>query len=193
MKNRVLKVLACSIAAVLALGAGLALGACSGPSPEELIREDLAANLDRVKELDDATVEELVGSMGTIGLEDYGIEASDVVTSLLDGFDYTIDDIAVDDEGTSAVASVTVTCKSAADFNEQIEQAAADLMTELMDDPSGLELLGDTEALNARIGEVIMETLDGVELQQTPIEIGYSKTDEGWAASDATELAQIFS
>ena len=50
-----------------------------------------------------------------------------------------------------------------------------------------------TEALNARIGEVIMETLDGVELQQTPIEIGYSKTDEGWAASDATELAQIFS
>ncbi len=179
MKNRVLKVLACSIAAVLALGAGLALGACSGPSPEELIREDLTANLDRVKELDDATVEELVGSMGTIGLEDYGIEASDVVTSLLDGFDYTIDDIAVDDEGTSAVASVTVTCKSAADFNEQIEQAAADLMTELMDDPSGLELLGDTEALNARIGEVIMETLDGVELQQTPVEIGYSKTDAG--------------
>ena len=70
MKNRVLKVLACSIAAVLALGAGLVLGACSGPSPEELIREDLTANLDRVKELDDATVEELVGSMGTIGLED---------------------------------------------------------------------------------------------------------------------------
>ena len=110
MKNRVLKVLVCSIAAVLALGAGLALGACSGPSPEELIREDLTANLDRVKELDDATVEELVDSMGTIGLEDYGIEASDVVTSLLDGFDYTIDGIAVDDEGTSAVASVTVTC-----------------------------------------------------------------------------------
>lgn len=191
--NRVLKVLTCSITAVLALSVGLVLGACSGPSPEEVIREDLTANLDRVKELDDATVEELVGSMGTLGLETYGIEASDVVRSLLDGFDYTIDDITVDDEGTSAVASVSVTCKSASDFTERINQAATDLATELMNDPSGLELLSDEEALNARIGEVVMETLDEVELQQTSIEIDYSKTDDGWTASDASELAQIFS
>lgn len=191
--NRVLKVLTCSITAVLALSVGLVLGACSGPSPEEAIREDLTANLDRVKELDDATVEELVGSMGTLGFETYGIEASDVVRSLLDGFDYTIDDITVDDEGTSAVASVSVTCKSASDFTERINQAATDLATELMNDPSGLELLSDEEALNARIGEVVMETLDEVELQQTSIEIDYSKTDDGWTASDASELAQIFS
>lgn len=191
--NRVLKVLSCSITAVLALSVGLVLGACSGPSPEEAIREDLTANLDRVKELDDATVEELVGSMGTLGLETYGIEASDVVRSLLDGFDYTIDDITVDDEGTSAVASVSVTCKSASDFTERINQAATDLATELMNDPSGLELLSDEDALNARIGEVVMETLDEVELQQTSIEIDYSKTDDGWTASDASELAQIFS
>lgn len=191
--NRVLKVLTCSITAVLALSVGLVLGACSGPSPEEVIREDLTANLDRVKELDDDTVEELVSSMGTIGLETYGIEASDVVRSLLDGFDYTIDDITVDDEGTSAVASVSVTCKSASDFTERINQAATDLATELMNDPSGLELLSDEEALNARIGEVVMETLDEVELQQTSIEIDYSKTDDGWTASDASELAQIFS
>ena len=136
--NRVLKVLTCSITAVLALSVGLVLGACSGPSPEEAIREDLTANLDRVKELDDATVEELVGSMGTLGLETYGIEASDVVRSLLDGFDYTIDDITVDDEGTSAVASVSVTCKSASDFTERINQAATDLATELMNDPMAL-------------------------------------------------------
>ncbi|HJF44565.1 hypothetical protein [Thermophilibacter provencensis] len=193
MMNRVLKVLTCSITAVLALSVGLVLGACSGPSPEEAIREDLTANLDRVKELDDATVEELVGSMGTLGLETYGIEASDVVRSLLDGFDYTIDDITVDDEGTSAVASVSVTCKSASDFTERINQAATDLATELMNDPSGLELLSDEDALNARIGEVVMETLDEVELQQTSIEIDYSKTDDGWTASDASELAQIFS
>lgn len=193
MMNRVLKVLTCSITAVLALSVGLVLGACSGPSPEEAIREDLTANLDRVKELDDATVEELVGSMGTLGLETYGIEASDVVRSLLDGFDYTIDDITVDDEGTSAVASVSVTCKSASDFTERINQAATDLATELMNDPSGLELLSDENALNARIGEVVMETLDEVELQQTSIEIDYSKTDDGWTASDASELAQIFS
>lgn len=191
--NRVLKVLTCSITAVLALSVGLVLGACSGPSPEEAIREDLTANLDRVKELDDATVEELVGSMGTLGLETYGIEASDVIRSLLDGFDYTIDDITVDDEGTSAVASVSVTCKSASDFTERINQAATDLATELMNDPSGLELLSDEDALNARIGEVVMETLDEVELQQTSIEIDYSKTDDGWTASDASELAQIFS
>lgn len=191
--NRVLKVLTCSITAVLALSVGLVLGACSGPSPEEAIREDLTANLDRVKELDDATVKELVGSMGTLGLETYGIEASDVVRSLLDGFDYTIDDITVDDEGTSAVASVSVTCKSASDFTERINQAATDLATELMNDPSGLELLSDEDALNARIGEVVMETLDEVELQQTSIEIDYSKTDDGWTASDASELAQIFS
>ncbi len=191
--NRVLKVLTCSITAVLALSVGLVLGACSSPSPEEAIREDLTANLDRVKELDDATVEELVSSMGSLGLETYGIEASDVVRSLLDGFDYTIDDITVDDEGTSAVASVSVTCKSASDFTERINQAATDLATELMNDPSGLELLSDEEALNARIGEVVMETLDEVELQQTSIEIDYSKTDDGWTASDASELAQIFS
>ena len=193
MKSHTLRALTCSLVAVVALVAGLALGACSGPSPEEAIREDLTANLDRVKELDDATVEELVGSMGTLGLETYGIEASDVVRSLLDGFDYTIEDITVDDEGPSAVASVSVTCKSASDFTERINQAATDLATELMNDPSGLELLSDEDALNARIGEVVMETLDEVELQQTSIEIDYSKTDDGWTASDASELAQIFS
>lgn len=192
MKRRALRSLTCSIIAVLALGASLVLGACAGPNPETAIREDLTASLDRIKNLDDATVEELVGSMDTGELESYGITGSDVVKSLLDGFDYEIGAITVDEGGESAVASVDVTRKSATDFYEQVEQAATDLVAELVSDPSSLELLNDEEAFNARVGEVLMETLDGVEPRQTTVEVSYSKTDDGWTASDTSQLSQIF-
>lgn len=66
MKKRSLRVLVCSLVAVLAVACGLAVTACSsGPSDEELIRQDLTANLDEIKNADDSAIQDLLASEDT--------------------------------------------------------------------------------------------------------------------------------
>lgn len=194
MRENALRALSRPLVIVVALVSALALGACSGPGPsdEDAIRKDLSANLELVKGLDEQTVESLVGDMDTSSLEPYGIEGADIVRSLLDGFDYEIDAVTVGDGGETATAAVTITCKSAQDFYEAAAETSGDLVSELLSDPSNMELLSDQDALNLRVGEAIMAALGGIEPRDVTIEIGYGKSDGTWVATDASALSQIF-
>ena len=91
MRRSALKVLTGTLCATLALVGGLALSGCSGEKPEDAIRTDIASNFDAIKNLDDATIDELAEEMGSIGMEDYGIDTSELIASMADGFDYSID------------------------------------------------------------------------------------------------------
>lgn len=189
MRKGILRGLACSLSVVLALGCALVLGACSsGPSAEELIREDITTSLDQIKNMDDATMSELMETLDTSALEPYGVDGTELVKSLLGGFDYSIDSVSVD--GDTATASVSVTCKSATTFSTDLQAA----LQELLDDPDLMELATDEESLNERMGQIIMETLDGVEPETKTLELTYTQTDGEWALdeSSAAEVAQIF-
>lgn len=194
MRKHALRALSCTLAVLVALVSVLALGACSdsGPSDEEAIREDLSANLDLIKNLDESTMEGLVAEIDASSLEPYGIDGIDVVRSLLDGFDYRIDAVTVDEGGESATASVTITCKSVQDFYEAAAETSGDLVSELLSDVSNLELLSDQDALNLRIGEAMMEALDAIEPRDVTIDVGYSKSGDTWVATDTAALSQIF-
>ena len=191
MKKLATRAFATMIAAVLAVSCGLALGACSsGPDPEEVIREDLSANLDEIKNLDDEAIDELAEGMGNLGLEDYGVGAEDIVASMIDGFDYSIDSIDV--EGDAATASVTVTSKSMSELMDLDYDAMAD---DLIDAVMSEEIdATDDDAINAWVGEYVMGMIDAIEPSEKDITLTYVNGDDGWELDESSEseAMQIF-
>ena len=87
------------------------LSGCGGPSVEELITEDLTTQFDEVKNGGDdflAGLEEASGDE----FEQLGIDPKEYAKSYLEGFDYKIGDVTVDEDKGTATAEVTITCKS---------------------------------------------------------------------------------
>ena len=101
-----------TLAALLALSIGMVglAGCSSGTSDEDAIRASLSSELDSIKNIDDAFVNEFSESIDMSQLSVYGIDGVEFMKSYLSGFDYTIDSINVD--GDSATAQITLTCKS---------------------------------------------------------------------------------
>ena len=186
MKKLTLKALACTLCASLALVGGLVLTGCSGTDPEEAIRTDITTNFDALKSQEGALVDELAAQMEGMGLEDYGIEPSEVVTSVLDGFDYSIDDITVEDD--TATATVTVMSKSIS----PISDAMYDAIMEAID--SGELDVTDDEAVNVWAGNYIMSLLDAINPTEKTIELTYTNGDDGWELDEtsASEVESIF-
>lgn len=189
MKRTSLKVLACTLCATLALASGLVLTGCSGADPEEAIRTDLTANLDQIKNLDDAAIDELAEEMGDTGLEDYGIETSELIASMADGFDYSIESVEVD--GDTATANLTVTSKSMSELmNLDYDEMTNDLMSAI---ESG-EVTADEEGINAWAGTYIMDLVNGIEPSEKSLELTYVNGDDGWEldANSNNAVSQIF-
>lgn len=175
-----------ALVATVALACATLLGACSGVNPEELIRADLTTNLDLIKNADEETVSELMQDIDVEELEAYGIDGTELAISLLEGFDYSIDSITVEDD--VAVAELSVTCKSATALYGEVESLTIDLLS----DPSVYTMT--QEEIYAKAGELVMEALDEIEVRTTSIEVSYTKTSEGWEMDDASgdAFAQVF-
>lgn len=163
-------------------------GCQSGPSVEELIREDITTEFDSVTAEDSDFIEGIVESAGD-DFETLGIDPKEFASAFLDGFSYKIDGIDVDEENGTAVAKVTMTCKSMGDiltefqtvFSEKANEI--DLTTATQDD---LYKMG---------GEVMMGSTENAEPKENELELGYSKDDEGaWNIDDdaSTELMTAF-
>lgn len=163
-------VLACSL---------LALSGC-GPDSEEVIREAVTEELEGLKTLDEATLDELMADADASALadfEDYGINAREFVKAYLAGFDYAVDEVAVD--GDAAQVTVTFTCKSFADLQEALEASVAELVA----GPSAASM--STDELNAKVGELFMEAVNQIQVRTTdPCVLEYQETDDVWSPAD---------
>lgn len=190
MKRTSLRALACALCATLALVGGLVLTGCSGANPEEAVRADLTTNLDQIKNLDEATINELAEQMGDAGLEDYGIETVDLIASMAEGFDYTINSVTVD--GDTATASVTVTCKSATELMDLDYDAMTEDLLEAVE--AGEVDVSDEASVNAWTGEYLMGLLDALEPAEKDLDLTYVKGSDGWELDDdsRTAVEQIF-
>lgn len=190
MRRTAAKALTGMLCATLALVGGLVLTGCSGADPEEAVRADLTANFDQLKNLEGDALEEIADGMGNTGLEQYGLENIEVITAMLDGFDYTIDSVTVD--GDTATAEVTVTSKSMSELmNLDTDALTADLMEAVTSgelDPS------DDDAINAWAGEYMMGLVEQIEPSEKTISLTYVNGDDGWTMDDSStsEVAQIF-
>ena len=171
-----------TLATLLALSIGMVgLASCSsGTSDEDAIRASLSSELDSIKNIDDAFVNEFSESIDMSQLSVYGIDGVEFMKSYLSGFDYTIDSINVD--GDSATAQITLTCKSYTGYLQALAKAVGAGTA----DPDALAALSNDE-INQKIGEIVIGSLDGVELAATqPITITYTKVDGTWEPASST-------
>lgn len=191
MKRHTLRSLAVMVVAVLAVACGLSLGACSsGPSAEDIILEDITTNLDDIKNMDDATLDGLARQIGSVGLEEYGVDTGTLITSMIDGFDYSIESVEVEDD--TATASVTVTVKSMTEFmNFDYDVMADDIVDAVT---SGEIDTTDQDAFNAWVGEYIMAMIDDLEPVEKDITFTYVNGEDGWELDESSvnDAAQIF-
>lgn len=171
-----------ALAVLLALFVGMVgLSGCSGgTNDEEAIRASLTSELDSIKNIDDTFVNEFSESINMSQLSVYGIDGVEFMKSYLNGFDYSIDSINVD--GDNATAQITLTCKSYTGYQQALQQA----VDEITADPDSLASLSNDE-INQKIGEIVIGSLDGVELAATqPISITYTKVDGTWEPASST-------
>lgn len=158
------------------------LSACGGPSVEELIREDVDKAFSKVTPDD----EDLLAAMsdGADGsFEQLGIDYQEFATVYLDGFDYKIKDVVVDEEAGTADATVTVNMKSLSailtDFTTQFQEYVYSL------DPA---TIGAEKELYAKAGEILMDVVKNAEPAESDCVISYERDGEGvWSSTDDTE------
>ena len=166
-------VAACLAAVALSVGA-LSLGAC-GPSAEEVVRQGVADELERLKTHDEALLDELAADSGVDQLATYGIDAKSFIAAYLDGFDYRIDEVKVD--GDNATATVVLTCKKFDAFAQALTEAT----TALAED-------GQTAELD--VGQLVLEALGSVEpTESNPVELPFARTDNAWGPASGAEQA----
>lgn len=168
----------------------VALPGCnSGESAADVITEGLSAELDQLVNQKgddwDAMIASIEESQGT-ELATYGITAEDFTKALLGGFNYEITDVDVDEDSDTAVAHVTLTCKSLTDFNDKLTEAASNLMSD-----ESITSLSQDE-LNTKIGETVLQVLNELKTKETELDLQINRDEDGvWSEDEsvATEVA----
>ena len=166
------------LAAVVCAMMALTLTACASESAEDIIRNDLTEELEAIKNLDQEILDELLASMGDLGLEEYGITSEDLCRAWLDGFDYSIDSVVVD--GDSAVATVTISCRSLID-------GMYAWYYDVLDDESIYSM--SEEELNAYIGSALFEALSNASIETNTVDLPYVLNGDTWYEDDGFDEA----
>ena len=168
--------------ASIVLSVSLMLGGCGGPDAAELIEQDISKTFDTlvVKEGD------AYEAMKTSFVEDFGevpgVDPSTLYTSLLDGFNYSVDGVQVDEETGTAVAKMTIKIKSMSDI-------FTTWLTDLSSvDTSTFDGMSEDE-MATYSGELLMTAVSSVQPKEATIEIHYVLNKEGgWELAEDENL-----
>lgn len=160
-------------AAVLSLGV---LSSC-GESTEQIITDSLTAELDSIKNMDESFMSELSSDPSIQDLEEFGIDTNKFIASYLNGFDYRIEGVSVEDD--TATATVVLTTKGFQEFNNALETALGDILNS-----PDLATMGE-EQIYAAVGEKVMAAIESITPQETdPIQITYQLVDDTWTPTE---------
>lgn len=158
-------------ATLLSFGA-LTITGC-GKSDEEVVREGVARELDQIKNMDPEFIESIAADSLGNQFEAYGIDTTEFMRTYFAGFDYTIDNVTVD--GDTAVATVTLTCKSFTEIYTAITDKATELSTN-----SDIGNMSEDE-VNQLIGTTIMDAVGSVTATQTaPVDLTFQLNGNTW-------------
>ena len=167
------------------------LSGCGGPSIEELITEDLTTQFDEVKNGGDDFLSGLEEASGD-EFEQLGIDPKEYAKTYLEGFDYEIGDVTVDEDKGVATADVTVdedkgvataevsiTCKS---MNKIVE----DFSTQYQEKAAALDTVPSDDELYKMAGQVMVDVTKATEPRKTTVIFKYTCNDDGeWSADDS--------
>ncbi len=160
-------------AALLSIGC-LSLAACQSQDPVEAVRDTVETQFNKVKDLDEETLQQYTTESDDNESEDffkqYGISYEDFLKAYFDGFDYSIDDITMNDDDNEAIVTITLTIKS---YNE--------VMTDVMQSAlsTAFDLTLSEDERNQALGDGLMEAADKVSPSELkPIELTYTLNDD---------------
>lgn len=181
------KLLSLTLCLVAALSMVL-LSACnSGPSAEEVIRDGLSSEFDQIVNKDGDDWKDMVEEVGQdADLSEYGIDSTEFVNSLFDGFNYKITSVDVDEDDNTAVAHVTITSKSMNEVMGAVETAATDLLK----DESIYSLSQDE--LYQKVGEAMMDAINGVQPRDVDVDLKLTRDDDGEWSEDDSVSTDVF-
>lgn len=157
--------------------------ACS-PSNEEVIRETVTQEFDAYKNHDDSAISKIAQKAENEGMGQLGITGQDFAEAVIDGFDYSIDSIEVNDK--KATVKLTVTSKSTSDFETKFDAS----VNAFVEDPSTEYMPIDEK--NAQIGEIAMQTFKDTEIVNEEVTLEFELQESTWVSTNATEaLGQL--
>ena len=154
------------------------LSGCGGPSVEELITEDLTTQFAEVKNGGDdflAGLEEASGDE----FEQLGIDPKEYAKTYLEGFDYEIGDVTVDEDKGVATAEVSITCKS---MNKIVE----DFSSQYQEKVAALDTVPSDDELYKMAGQVMVDVTKAAKPKDTKVTFKYSANEDNeWSADDS--------
>jgi hypothetical protein len=160
------------IAIVCALALTLGLTACgSAQSEEDAVKKAVASELDQFKNVSEEAYNAFE-SAGGEQIEAMGIDGKEFIDAWLDGFDYTIGDVAV--EGDTATVKVNLTSKNLVGALMNIQSEATTYFQE-----NGVS--SQDEAYKA-IGQLMMDDITNATPESMDVELTLEKDSKGnWA------------
>lgn len=164
------KFVAILTAGLLVIGA-LCLAGC-GQDNAQLIREKLAEELDAFKNMDDSAMSQIATVAENAGLDEAGIDSQEFAAAVLEGFDYSIDNVAVD--GNNAVATVTIVSKSSSDFEKRINEAIQSITND-----ADLQSM-DQDAIMDKLSSSVMQAFADTEIITETADIEYALNGNTW-------------
>lgn len=154
------------------------LSGCGGPSVEELITNDLTSQFDEIKNGGDDFLSGLEQASGD-EFEQLGIDPKEYAKSYLEGFDYEIGDVTVDEDKGTATAEVTITCKS---MNKIVE----DFATQYQEKIAALDTMPSEDDLYKMAGQVMVDVTKAAKTKDTKVTFKYSANEDNeWSADDS--------
>lgn len=155
-----------------------ALAGCAASS-RDVLQDTVEAEFNSYKNHDDAVLEKIARTAENGGLAELGISPSDFATQVLNGFDYTIDNISI--EGSNAQVTVSITSKSSSDFQEKLNEG----VSEFVNNASSSTLTANQKSVE--IGDIAMNVLDNTETVTETIVLDFVLEDNVWVARDTNE------
>ena len=120
------------------------------------------------------------GAVEDLGdLSSVGVDSEEVVKSMIEGYDYEIGDITVDEDSGEAEVEVTITLKDMSSFQ-------TDLYDAVEANADQLATAADYDELYAMYNEIVMDLVDSAELKDSDITLTFSQNDDGeWEADES--------
>ncbi len=179
MTSRIKKALAAAASASLVALSLFALSGCVVTSSEDAIRDAVSQELDIYKNMDQRAMDMIIESAENEGLTELGIDGTEFATAVLDGFDYRINDVVVNNN--TATANVTIISKSMPDFETKFSNAVNDLTTS----SSAATLTNDN--IEQAVGTLAMETFDDTDIIEEDVDLQFQLEDNTWVSTNVAE------
>ena len=171
------------IAAILA-SMVLAFTLCTAcgcqPSSEDVIRDTVTQNFDAYKNLEDSVLSEIAAKAEEDGMNDLGITGEEYAAAVLDGFDYHINDITVNEQ--AATVSMTIVSKSKTDFYNKLNDAVSSFVA----DPATEDLTSDEK--DTQIGTIAMQAFQDTETVSEDVELLFQLQGNTWVSVNSAEV-----